>query len=100
MIKIIGYTDADWAGDIEKRKSTSGFIFLLGNGAISWGSKKQACVALSTTEAEYVALSQATREAIWLQKLMCEFLQAPESKYHNPSRQPKLYGTSQESCVP
>ena len=76
---IIGYTDADWAGDVLRRKSTSGFIFLLGNGAISWGSKKQACVALSTTEAEYVALSQATREAVWLQKLMCEFLQEPEA---------------------
>ena len=47
--KIIGYIDADWAGNIEKRKSTSGFILLLGNGAISWGSKKQACVAFSTT---------------------------------------------------
>lgn len=72
---IIGYTDVDWAGDIEKRKSTSGFIFLLGNGVVSWSSKKQASVTLSTTEAEYVALSQATREAIWLQKLVGEFLQ-------------------------
>ena len=64
--KIIGYTNVDWAGDIEKCKSTSGFIFLLGNGAISWGSKKKACVALSTMEAKYVAFSQETREAIWL----------------------------------
>lgn len=47
---IIGYTAVDWTCDVEKRKSTSRFIFLLGNGAVSWGRKKQACVALSTTE--------------------------------------------------
>ena len=76
---IVGYTDADWAGDVMRRKSTSGFIFLLGNGAISWGSKNQACVALSTTEAKYIALSQATREVVWLQKLMCKLLQEPEA---------------------
>ena len=69
--QIIGYSDVDWVGDIEKHKSTSGFIFLLGKGPISWGSKKQAYVALSTTEEEYVSLSQATREAIWLRNLMC-----------------------------
>jgi hypothetical protein len=77
-LDLLGYSDADWAGDTNKRKSTSGFVFLLGGGAVSWGSKKQACVALSTTEAEYVALSQATREAIWLQELLNEFLQVPQ----------------------
>ena len=75
---ILGYSDADWAGDLTKRKSTSGFVFLLGGGAISWGSKKQTCVALSSTEAEYVALSHATKEAIWLKRLMCELLQESE----------------------
>ena len=75
---IIGYSDADWARDVEKCKSTFDFIFLLGKGAISWGCKKQAYVALSTMEVEYVSLSQATREAIWLRNLMCDLMQAPK----------------------
>ena len=62
-----GYSDADWAGDVGDRKSTSGYVFLLGGAAISWKSSKQSCVALSTAEAEYVALSAAAQEAIWLQ---------------------------------
>ena len=63
---LIGYSDADWAGDVDDRHSTSGNVFLLAKGAVSWLSKKQATVALSTAEAEYVALSAATQEAIWL----------------------------------
>ena len=64
---LIGYSDADWAGDLDDRHSTSGNMFMLANGAVSWLSKKQATVALSTTEAEYISLSVATQEAIWLQ---------------------------------
>ena len=52
-----GYSDADWAGDLDDRKSTSGYIFQMGGAAISWRSKKQTCVALSTAEAEYMALA-------------------------------------------
>jgi hypothetical protein len=51
-IGIIGYSDVDWVGDLDKRKSTLGYIFMVGVGAISWGSKKQACVSLSSTEVE------------------------------------------------
>ena len=64
-----GYSDADWAGDISDRKSTSGYVFMLSEGAISWRSSKQKCVALSTAEAEYVALSSAAQESIWLKQL-------------------------------
>lgn len=64
--KCIGYSDADWAGDLSDRKSTSGYIFMLSGGAISWSSKKQKCVALSTAETEYIALSGAAQECIWL----------------------------------
>ena len=67
-----GYSDADWAGDLNDRKSTSGYCFYMNNAVISWKSNKQTCVALSTAEAEYVALSAATQEAIWLQKLFKE----------------------------
>ena len=65
----VGYSDSDWAGDTDDRKSTSGYVFLVGDTAITWKSKKQSCVALSTAEAEYIALSQAAQEALWLRQL-------------------------------
>eukprot|EP00794_Sanderia_malayensis_P011707 gene11707-biopygen9383 len=68
--KLQGYSDADWAGDINTRKSTSGYVFRLGKATISWKSKRQPVVALSSTEAEYVALCAATQEAIWLRRLL------------------------------
>ena len=55
--ECIGFSDADWAGDTNDRKSTSGYVFMLSGGAVSWSSKKQKCVALSTAEAEYIVLS-------------------------------------------
>ena len=71
---LTGYTDADWAGDIETRRSTSGYIFNLGSGAISWSSKRQPTVALSSCEAEYMGETQAVKEAIWLRRLLGELL--------------------------
>ena len=68
--KCVGYSDSDWAGDKSDRKSTSGYCFSLGSGLISWRANKQTCVALSTAEAEYVALSGAAQEAVWLGKLL------------------------------
>jgi len=65
-----GYTDADWGGDLDERKSTSGYAFLLNDGAISWSSKKQTCVSLSTMEAEFVACSSAVQEAVWLRRFL------------------------------
>ena len=67
---IKGYSDSDWAGDYATRKSTSGFIFMLNGGPVSWCSKRQATVALSSTEAEYVALTLAAKEATWLRLLL------------------------------
>uniref|UniRef100_H3H9Q4 Integrase catalytic domain-containing protein n=1 Tax=Phytophthora ramorum TaxID=164328 RepID=H3H9Q4_PHYRM len=69
---MCGYSDADWAGDIESRRSTSGYAFMMNGGCISWRSKKQRTVALSSTEAEYMALSEATQEAVWLKVILCE----------------------------
>lgn len=60
-----GYSDADWANDVETRRSISGYVFMQSGGAVSWSSKRQSTVALSTTEAEYMALSSATQEAAW-----------------------------------
>ena len=65
-----GYSDSDFAGDVNDRKSTSGFVFLLNGSAISWRSKKQTVVAQSTTEAEYIAMSYAVREAIWIKSVI------------------------------
>ena len=66
----MGYSDADWAGDKNSRKSVSGNVFLYSNGAISWSSRRQRCVATSTTEAEYVACSNAGKQAKWLRGLL------------------------------
>lgn len=62
----MGYVDSDWAGDSTDRRSTTGYIFKVFNCSVSWASKKQATVALSSTEAEYMALSVAASEACWL----------------------------------
>ena len=70
--ELIGYSDSDYAGDHDTRRSTSGNVFLLGDGAVTWCSKRQTSVALSTVEAEYMALSQATQEAVWLRRLLEE----------------------------
>ena len=70
--KCIGFSDADWGGDINDRKSTSGYLFQISGAAVSWRSKKQTCVALSTAEAEYMALASAAQEAIWLRQLMAD----------------------------
>ena len=67
---MIGYTDVDWAGSTTDKKSTSGCCFSLGSGVVSWFSRKQKSVALSLAEAEYIAASMATCEAIWLRKLL------------------------------
>ena len=71
---LLGYTDSDWAGDTETRKSTSGYAFFLGSGVISWSSKKQQVVALSTAEAEYMALASGACQAIWLRWMLRELM--------------------------
>ncbi|RVW87889.1 Retrovirus-related Pol polyprotein from transposon TNT 1-94 [Vitis vinifera] len=71
-LKLQGYVDADFAGDIDSRKSTTGFVFTLGGTAISWTSNLQKIVTLSTTEAEYVAATEAGKEMIWLHGFLDE----------------------------
>ena len=68
----IGYTDSDFMLDKDLRNSTSGHVFTLGGGAVSWRSIKQKCIADSTTEAEYVATCEAAKEAVWLKKFLME----------------------------
>ncbi|KAG3230548.1 hypothetical protein PI124_g24354 [Phytophthora idaei] len=65
-----GYSDADWAGDLADRNSTSGYTLMLMGAPVSWGSKKQSSVSLSTSEAEYIALSLAIQEDKWIHRLL------------------------------
>jgi hypothetical protein len=71
-LKLQGYVDADLAGDVDSRKSTTGFVYTLGGTAVCWASKLQKIVALSTTEAEYVAVTEAGKEMVWLQGFLDE----------------------------
>ncbi|XP_048615895.1 LRR receptor-like serine/threonine-protein kinase GSO1 [Brassica napus] len=70
--KLVGYSDSDWGGDVDDRKSTSGFVFFIGETAFTWMSKKQPIVTLSTCEAEYVAATSCVCHAIWLRNLLKE----------------------------
>ena len=67
---VTGYSDADYAGDVPTRRSTTGYIFTMHGASVSWTSKRQGSVALSTTEAEYVAGAMAAREAVWVRRLL------------------------------
>lgn len=73
-----GYSDSDWATDPTDRKSTSGYVFMYAGGAISWKSRKQAVVATSTAEAEYLAVSIAASEAKWIRSFFGEIGQVQQ----------------------
>ncbi|KAG6988694.1 Retrovirus-related Pol polyprotein from transposon TNT [Fusarium oxysporum f. sp. conglutinans] len=89
---LVGYTDSDWAGDHDTRRSTAGYVFNVGTGAISWSSKRQPTVALSSCEAEYMGQTQCTKEAIWLRGLLRELL----AQYkHGDLQTTILYGDNQ-----
>ncbi|KAK2974052.1 hypothetical protein RJ640_006244 [Escallonia rubra] len=77
-LELAGYSDSDWVGSCDDRKSTTGFVFYLGETAFTWSSKKQPIVALSTCEAEYVAAASCVCHAIWLRKLLEELQQKQE----------------------
>ena len=74
---LSAYSDADHAGDVNNRKSVSGYAVLYGNGAVIWSSKKQNCVSISSTEAEYVAASEATMDLAWVRQLLADLHKAP-----------------------
>jgi hypothetical protein len=73
-ISVLGYSDSDWGGDQDDKKSTAGYLFMLGGALICWSSRKQGIVALSSCEAEYVAASYAACQAVWIEMLLEELM--------------------------
>jgi len=69
---LVGYTDADMARDVDSRKSTSGYLTTFAGGVVSWQSKLQRCVVLSTTEADYIAACEAGKEVKYMKNLLHE----------------------------
>lgn len=88
-LKLSGYSDADFASDVGTCRSTTGYVFTLAGGPVTWSSQRQKFVTLSTTEAEYVAAASAAKEAIWLKKLLndigCQCSQATTLYIDNQS---------------
>ena len=87
----VGYSDADWAGDVNDRKSTSGYLFKISGAPVSWRSKKQSCIALSTAEAEYMALSSAAQEATRLRQLTKDL--------HNEPTEPTVIKEDNQAAI-
>jgi hypothetical protein len=79
---LVGFSDSDLAGDVDDRRSTSGSVFMLGSSLVTWGSQKQRVVALSSSEAEYIASANTACQGIWLSRLLGELLgiQGPKVK--------------------
>lgn len=105
---LFGFTDSGYAGDIDDRRSTSGYVFMLGSGAVSWSLKKQPIVTLSTTEAELVAATSRAYQAIWLRKILEELqlkqqgatsIYCDNSSTIKLSKNPVLHGRSKHIDV-
>ncbi|KYN10447.1 Copia protein [Trachymyrmex cornetzi] len=89
--RLRAYTDANWAGDRRSRRSNTGYIIMFGLGAISWISKRQSCVALSSTEAEFIALCEGCRELSWIRRILSDFGMTFE--------QPTIIYEDNQSCL-
>lgn len=71
-LELIGYSDAKFAGDVDTRRSTSGYVFCINGSLVTWSSQRQRLVTLSTTESEYVTAATACKEAMWLRQLLTD----------------------------
>jgi len=69
-IDIVGWTNSDWAGDVDTKRSVGGFVFDVARGCVSWSLKKQVSIAIFLVETEYVASANVTKKAVWLQTLL------------------------------
>ena len=103
QLQLVGYTDSDFAGCIDNRKFTSGYVFLMAGGAVSWKSVKQTLVASSTMEAEFVACYEASNQAIWLRNFvsglqLVDLVERPLQLYCD-NRAAELYCKSDKSSA-
>jgi hypothetical protein len=105
---LFAFTDSDYAGDVEDRKSTSGYVFLLSLGAVTWSLKKQPIVTFSTTEAEFVAAAICVCQAIWMKRVLREFeysnetctlIRCDNSSTIKLSKNPVMHGRSKHIDV-
>ena len=90
-IRLVGFTDSDWAGSVADWKSTSRCCLSLGSAAVSWFSRKQKSIPLSSVEAEYMAASQASCEALWLRKLLVDLF--------DQEMRPTVIYCGNQSCI-
>ncbi|CAJ2632965.1 unnamed protein product [Trifolium pratense] len=106
--ELVGWSDSDYAGDLDDRKSTSGYVFMIGSKAVSWCSKKQPIVTLSTTEAEFIAAANCACQAIWLSRILdhisswkkdCITLYCDNSSTIKLSKNPVMHGRSKHIDV-
>ena len=70
--RLVGFTDSDYAGDLNDRRSTSGNVFMMSSRVVSWSSRKQQVVTLSTTEIEFIAAATSACQAIWMRRILEE----------------------------
>ncbi|CAL5326432.1 unnamed protein product [Camellia sinensis] len=105
---LVGYADSEYTRDLEDRKSTSGYLFILGSGAIAWSSRKQPIVTLSTTETEFVAAAACASQAVWMKRILeklsleeskCTTILCDNSSTIKLSKNPVLYGRSKHIDV-
>ncbi|XP_039688778.1 secreted RxLR effector protein 161-like [Medicago truncatula] len=78
--ELVGYSDSDWSGDKDDRKNNAAYVFMIGNAAFSWSSKKESVVALSSCEAEYIATSMTACQAKWINMLLMELQLVKDEK--------------------
>ncbi|RVW66685.1 Retrovirus-related Pol polyprotein from transposon TNT 1-94 [Vitis vinifera] len=106
--ELMAYTDSDYAGDVDDRKSTSGYVFLLSEGAVAWSSKKQPVVTLSTTEAEFVAAASCACQGVWMRRVLeklghsqgkCTTVLCDNSSTIKLSKNPVMHGRSKHIDV-
>ena len=81
-MKLTSYVDFDLASDVDTRKSTTGYVYTLGGTAVSWVSRLQKIVALSTTEVEYVAVTEAGKEMVWLRDFLEELVKGRRKVFY------------------
>ncbi|KAJ8646671.1 hypothetical protein MRB53_008419 [Persea americana] len=106
--ELLAFTDSDYAGDMEDRKSTSGYVFLMNSSAVSWCSKKQPIVTLSTTEAEFVAAAVCACQGVWMKRILkelghsdggCTTMMCDNSSTIKLSKNPVMHGRSKHIDV-